>query len=137
MLLMMAIALHAQINNPFASKGEIVAPVVRSAAVGDIVVNSPDAGQWNFDVSLTTVGDGKELVTITMDAPQECMPPKFNVYFSFPQKGVFNLWNSKGDCYTHLDPRFRTHHRRLPGQCYSGPRRQRQSPFSESPLRRI
>lgn len=103
-MLLMAVALHAQINNPFASKGEMVAPSVRSVAVGDIIVNSPDAGQWKFDVTLTPVEAGKELVTITMDAPQECMPPKFNVYFSFPQKGVFNLWSAKGDCSTHLDP---------------------------------
>lgn len=94
----------AQVHNPFASRGEVVAPIVHSSAVGDIIVNSPNAGQWKFDVSLKQVGDGKELVTIKMDSMQECMPPRFNVYFSFPQKGIFNLWSAKGDCSTHLDP---------------------------------
>lgn len=103
-LLLTAALSHAQTNNPFASKGEPVAPAVHSAAVGDIIVNSPDAREWKFDVCLKPVEAGKELVTITMDAPQECMPPRFNVYFSFPQKGIFNLWSAKGDCRTHLDP---------------------------------
>lgn len=91
-------------ENPFASKGEMVAPPVHSDVVGDIIVNSPDAGNWKFNVSLKSIEAGKELVTICLDAPQESNPPRFNVYFSFPQKGVFNLWSSKGDCSTHLDP---------------------------------
>ena len=91
-------------NNPFASKGALVAPVLHSAAVGDIVVNSPEVRDWKFDCKLETLSEGKEVLTVSMDAPFECMPPRFNVYFSFPQKGVFNLWNSKGDCHTHLDP---------------------------------
>lgn len=95
---------QAVTGNPFASKGELVAPVVHSQAVGDVIVNSPDAGLWKFNVALESLEAGKELVTITMDASSECMPPKFNVYFSFPQKGVFNLWSAKGDCLTHLDP---------------------------------
>lgn len=95
-------------NNPFASKGELVAPVVKSAVAGDIIVNSLDAGSWKFDCNIKTISDGKELVTITMDAPQESIPPQFNVYFSFPQKGIFNLWSSQGNCLTHLDPFWET-----------------------------
>lgn len=95
---------QAVVGNPFASKGELVAPIVHSAAVGDIIVNSSDAGQWEFDSALQTLEDGKELLTITMDAPVECVPARFNVYFSFPQKGVFNLWTAYGKCSTHLDP---------------------------------
>lgn len=104
LLLTLTASAQAVKNNPFASKGDLVAPVLHSAAVGDIIVNSPEARDWRFDCKLETLSEGKEVLTVSMDAPFESMPPRFNVYFSFPQKGVFNLWNSKGDCYTHLDP---------------------------------
>lgn len=54
----------------------LVAPVVHSDAVGDIIVNSPDAGNWEFDVSLKSIEAGKELITICLDAPQESNPPR-------------------------------------------------------------
>ena len=69
---------HAQstwMDNPFASKGTIVAPVLSSSLVDEIVI-----------------------------VPQPCAPAKFNVYFTFPQKGAFNTWSSDVYCGTHLDP---------------------------------
>lgn len=39
-----------------------------------------------------------------MDAQTEAPPAKFNVYFTFPQKGVFNFWSPDLHCGTHLDP---------------------------------
>ncbi|MDD7133279.1 MAG: alpha-galactosidase, partial [Bacteroidales bacterium] len=90
-------------SNPCASKGEIVAPVLSSSIVDEIVIVSDNPGEWKFSASVETEG-GKEIVSIVMDAPQPCAPARFNVYFTFPQKGVFNTWTSDVSCGTHLDP---------------------------------
>ena len=90
-------------NNPYASKGEIIAPVLKSSLVEEIVIVSDTPGEWKFSASVETDGD-KEIISIVMDAPQPCVPAKFNVYFTFPQKGVFNTWNSDVSCGTHLAP---------------------------------
>ena len=39
-----------------------------------------------------------------MDAPTVGPLAKFNVYFTFPQKGVFNFWSPDLKCGTHLGP---------------------------------
>lgn len=90
-------------SNPCASKGKIVAPVLSSSIVDEIVIVSDNPGEWKFSASVETEG-GKEIVSIVMDAPQPCAPARFNVYFTFPQKGVFNTWTSDVSCGTHLDP---------------------------------
>lgn len=90
-------------SNPCASKGEIVAPVLSSSIVDEIVIVSDNPGEWKFSASVETES-GKEIVSIVMDAPQPCAPARFNVYFTFPQKGVFNTWTSDVSCGTHLDP---------------------------------
>lgn len=90
-------------SNPCASKGKIVAPVLSSSIVDEIVIVSDNPGEWKFSASVETEG-GKEIVRIVMDAPQPCAPARFNVYFTFPQKGVFNTWTSDVSCGTHLDP---------------------------------
>ena len=90
-------------SNPCASKGKIVAPVLSSSIVDEIVIVSDNPGEWKFSASVETEG-GKEIVNIVMDAPQPCAPARFNVYFTFPQKGVFNTWTSDVSCGTHLDP---------------------------------
>lgn len=90
-------------SNPCASKGKIVAPVLSSSIVDEIVIVSDNPGEWKFSASVETEG-GKEIVSIVMDAPQPCTPARFNVYFTFPQKGVFNTWTSDVSCGTHLDP---------------------------------
>ena len=90
-------------SNPCASKGKIVAPVLSSSIVDEIVIVSDNPGEWKFSASVETDG-GKEIVSIVMDAPQPCAPARFNVYFTFPQKGVFNTWTSDVSCGTHLDP---------------------------------
>lgn len=90
-------------SNPCASKGKIVAPVLSSSIVDEIVIVSDNPGEWKFSASVETE-EGKEIVSIVMDAPQPCAPARFNVYFTFPQKGVFNTWTSDVSCGTHLDP---------------------------------
>ena len=90
-------------GNPFASKGKIVAPVLESSLVDEIVIVSDNPGDWKFTASLETDG-GKEIISISMDAPTEAPPAKFNVYFTFPQKGVFNFWSPDLKCDTHLGP---------------------------------
>ncbi len=90
-------------GNPFASKGTIVAPVLNSSLVDEIVIVSDNPGDWKFTASLETDG-GKEIISISMDAPTEAPPAKFNVYFTFPQKGVFNFWSPDLKCGTHLGP---------------------------------
>lgn len=90
-------------SNPCASKGKIVAPVLSSSIVDEIVIVSDNPGEWKFSASVETEG-GKEIVSIVMDALQPCAPARFNVYFTFPQKGVFNTWTSDVSCGTHLDP---------------------------------
>lgn len=72
-------------SNPCASKGKIVAPVLSSSIVDEIVIVSDNPGEWKFSASVETEG-GKEIVSIVMDAPQPCAPARFNVYFTFPQK---------------------------------------------------
>ena len=90
-------------SNPYASRGEIVTPVLRSSIVDEIIIASDNTGEWKFSASIEAEG-GKEIVSIVMDAPQPCVPAKFSVYFTFPQKGVFNTWTSDASCGTHLDP---------------------------------
>ena len=90
-------------SNPFSSKGKIVAPVLSSSIVDEIVIVSDNPGEWKFSASVETEG-GKEIVSIMMDAPQPCAPARFNVYFTFPQKGVFNTWTSDVSCGTQLAP---------------------------------
>ena len=90
-------------GNPFVSKGTIVAPVLNSSLVDEIVIVSDNPGDWKFTASLENDGE-KEIISISMDAPQPCAPARFNVYFTFPQKGVFNIWSPDVYCGTHLDP---------------------------------
>lgn len=90
-------------GNPCASKGTIVAPVLSSSLVDEIVIVSDNPGDWKFIASLETDG-GKEIISISMDAPTEAPPARFNVYFTFPQKDVFNFWSPDVYCGTHLDP---------------------------------
>ena len=90
-------------GNPFASKGTIVAPVLNSSLVDEIVIVSGNPGDWKFTASLENDGE-KEIISISMDAPKPCAPARFNVYFTFPQKGVFNFWSPDVYCGTHLDP---------------------------------
>lgn len=90
-------------GNPFASKGTIVAPVLESSLVDEIVIVSDNPGDWKFTASLENDG-GKEIISISMDAQTEAPPAKFNVYFTFPQKGVFNFWSPDLHCGAHLDP---------------------------------
>lgn len=90
-------------GNPCASKGTIVAPVLSSSLVDEIVIVSDNPGDWKFTASLETDG-GKEIISISMDAPKPCAPARFNVYFTFPQKDVFNFWSPDVYCGTHLDP---------------------------------
>ena len=90
-------------GNPCASKGTIVTPVLESSLVDEIVIVSDNPGDWKFTASLENDGE-KEIISISMDAPQPCAPAKFNVYFTFPQKGVFNFWSPDVYCGTHLDP---------------------------------
>lgn len=90
-------------GNPCASKGTIVAPVLSSSLVDEIVIVSDNPGDWKFTASLENDGE-KEIISILMDAPKPCAPAKFNVYFTFPQKGVFNIWSPDVYCGTHLDP---------------------------------
>lgn len=90
-------------GNPCASKGTVVAPVLESSLVDEIVIVSDNPGDWKFTASLENDGE-KEIISISMDAPQPCAPARFNVYFTFPQKGVFNFWSPDVYCGTHLDP---------------------------------
>lgn len=90
-------------GNPCASKGTIIAPVLNSSLVDEIVIVSDNPGDWKFTASLENDGE-KEIINISMDAPTEAPPAKFNVYFTFPQKGVFNFWSPDLKCGTHLGP---------------------------------
>ena len=72
-------------SNPYASRGKIVAPVLSSSIVDEIVIVSDNPGEWKFSACVETEG-GKEIVSIVMDAPQPCALARFNVYFTFPQK---------------------------------------------------
>lgn len=99
----LAFAQQSFLNNPFSSKGEIVTPIIHSSLVNEIVVVSHNPGPWKFSSSVNKQ-DGKEIIEIKMDAPKECIPAQFNVYFTFPQEGAFNFWTSDVYCGTHLDP---------------------------------
>ena len=105
-LMLLSICTYAQKSwesNPFASKGEIVTPVLKSSIVDEIVIVSDNPGDWKFSASVETCG-GKEIVSISMDAPKPCAPARFNAYFTFSQTGAFNTWSSDVSCGTHLDP---------------------------------
>lgn len=90
-------------ENPFASKGTMVTPVLRSDAVDEIVIVSDNPGTWKFSASAEYEGD-METVSIAMDTPRPCTPPRFSIYFTFPQTGTFNLWTPDVYCGTRLSP---------------------------------
>ena len=92
-------------NNPFnaASGGTTVVQGLKSTRVGEIRIISANPGDWKFSASIEAEGD-KEVLTIVMDSPTPAQPADFKVFFSIPQKGVFNVWTSKTDFSTHLDP---------------------------------
>ena len=72
-------------SNPYASKGKIVAPVLSSSIVDEIVIVSDNPGEWKFSASVETEG-GKEIVSIVMDAPQPCAPARFTSISHFLRK---------------------------------------------------
>ena len=92
-------------NNPFnaASGGTTVVQGLKSTRVGEIRIISANPGDWKFSASIEAEGD-REVLTIVMDSPTPAQPADFKVFFSIPQKGVFNVWTSKTDFSTHLDP---------------------------------
>ena len=92
-------------NNPYyaASNGRLVVPAIKSSAVGEIRIISANPGAWKFDASIEDSG-GREILTITMDSPEPALPADFKVFFAMPQKGIFNVWTSRTDGSTHLDP---------------------------------
>ena len=95
----------AQVN-PFASKGKLVCPVLKTASVGDVYVISANPGEWNFSARVDEK-DGKETLSIDLSLPVEGArqpAPDMKVYFSFPQVGVFNLWAPMHKFTAHLDP---------------------------------
>ena len=105
-IMLPAMSVHGQeslLNNPFATKGELVVPALQSSLVHEIVVVSENPGEWKFSATIAAEGD-KEIVHITMNAPRNVVPAAFSVYFTFPQNGAFNLWTADKDGSTHLAP---------------------------------
>ncbi len=69
--------------------------ITSSAGEATLICDNP--GEWKFNTSLEAV-DGKEIITIIMDAPTPQTPPRFSVEMVFPQTDINHLWcGSNGD----------------------------------------
>ena len=64
---------------------------VKGTCAGDVRVACTDAGTWAFDVRREAAGGTEELV-IRLSAPQEAVPPRFEVLFEFPQRDMHHVW---------------------------------------------
>lgn len=68
-------------------------------AVGEVVVVCENPGQWRFDASVEG-SDGREIITLVLNADQPQQPPKFDVKMVFPQVNTHHLWcGDNGDHY--------------------------------------
>lgn len=76
--------------------------VVKSNLVGDVKISSKD-GDWKIDASISAK-DGREVITIEMNAPQPATPPKVSVEFRIPQLDAHHLWQAGSPDQTLLRP---------------------------------
>ncbi len=63
----------------------------RTAAVGDVSLACAEPGDWRF--SLETLPGEAEIIRVTLDAPAETFPPKFELAFSVPQRDISQIWH--------------------------------------------
>lgn len=66
-------------------------------SAGTVTLLCDNPGQWNFDMAVSAQ-DGKEVITVTIDAESDQIPPRFCVAMSVPQGDVHHLWHgTNGD----------------------------------------
>lgn len=78
-IMLPAMSAHGQeswLNNPFATRGELVVPALQSSLVNEIIIVSENPGDWKFSASIDTDGK-KEIVHISMDAPHDIAPADY------------------------------------------------------------
>lgn len=63
----------------------------RTAAVGDVSLACAEPGAWRF--TLETIPGEAEIIRVTLDAPAETFPPKFELAFSVPQRDISQIWH--------------------------------------------
>ena len=75
--------------------------VVHTASVGDVSVSCAETGGWRFRVS-SSVADGRDEISVSIEAPEAARPPTFEVSFRTSGAGITHVWT--GD-YTSGMPR--------------------------------
>ncbi|MBQ5648326.1 MAG: alpha-galactosidase [Alistipes sp.] len=76
--------------------------VVKSKAVGDVTISSKD-NAWKIDATISEK-DGREVITIEMNAPKASTPPKVSVMFCTPQLDAHHLWSAGNSDKAWLQP---------------------------------
>jgi len=72
--------------------------VIPGTAAGDVKVTCADAGAWSFDVARVTTNGTEELV-FRLAAPQDAVPPRFELAFEFPQRAMNHVWTAFAERY--------------------------------------
>lgn len=70
-----------------------VVAFTRTEQVGDVAVSCDEGAGWTFSASAAKE-DGAETVTVSLSAPNECHPPKFDVDFRFSGADVHHVWST-------------------------------------------
>ena len=63
---------------------------VLSPSLGDITLSCDDPGPWSF--SFATDGGSPEILTVSIESPDDAPPPSFVVAFSQPIGGTSHIW---------------------------------------------
>lgn len=77
---------------------------LNSSIVGDIVVEYENQEIWKLDVSLSTLSDMVEELTIKLTADSPAVPPQMTVMMRFPQIDMDYLWSPSNGGRNQLRP---------------------------------
>ena len=69
---------------------------VATVRAGTAIVACDDPDGWRFDV-VASLDDGRDVVQVTISAPEARRPPKFGVLFRVGGAGVQNVWTSNAE----------------------------------------
>ena len=73
-------------------KGKVIL-TVDSVKSGPVEICCDNPGNWKFDAK-ASLDDGRDVITVTISAPEESEAPKFGVYYHVSGAKVKNVWTA-------------------------------------------
>ena len=64
-------------------------------SVGEVRLDCPDPGTWDFSMAKDCSRSGEETVRITLRSPSQAVPPRFSVGWFVSQRGIHHVWTSE------------------------------------------